>query len=167
MPLIMLVLWNNVLRETLINNIPMAFLRQGGGEHVATGTVGFPDSMARMIIHSQKHDSLNLPHPAMIPVHRAFVDQNGQVRVTGSDLTGINPIHLGSNHPAFPAIMSPHEEDWINAANGDPLVTPGATLVNGQVILAPSYAALRGIADGRYVWADLCHFQTQAARSGE
>ena len=123
--------------------------------------------MAQMIIHSQKHDSLNLLHPAMIPVHRAFVDQNGQVRVTWPDLTGIDPIHLGSNHPAFPAIMSPHEEDWINAANGDPLVTPGATLVNGQVILAPNYAALRGIDGGRYVWADLYHFQTQAARGGE
>jgi len=103
----------------------------------------------------------------MIPVHRAFVDQNGQVRVTGPDLTGINPIHLGSNHLAFPAIPSPHEEDWINAANGDPITTPGVTLVNGMPQLAPNYAALRGIDGGRYVWADLYHFQTQAARGGE
>jgi len=160
-------LWNNVSRQTQISGLSTVFLRQTGGEHIITGMVGTPQLMANMIIHSQKHDSLNLTHPALIPSHRAFVDNAGQVRITGPDLTGIDPIHLGSNHPAFPAIPSPHEEDWINAANGDPITTPGVTLVNGMPQLAPNYAALRGIDGGRYVWADLYHFQTQAARGGE
>jgi hypothetical protein len=54
--------------------------------------------------------------------------------------------------------MSPHEEDWINAANGEPLVTPYATLVDGLVIIAANYNALRGIDGGRYVWADFADF---------
>jgi len=161
-------IWGDVPRETVRTgtSASVVFLRGEGGANFFAGTPMFPVNMTNLVIHSQKYDSFDMP-ATNAPHHRAFLDQNGQVRVTGPDLTGINPIHLGSNHPAFPAIMSPHEEDWINAANGDPLVTPGATLVNGQVILAPNYAALRGIDGGRYVWADLYHFQTQAARGGE
>ena len=116
--------------------------------------------MSEMIIYSRRYNSLISSAQTNRAHHRAFVNSAEQVKVTGADLAGINAMHLGFS-PTTP-VLSPHEEDWINAANGDAFVTPGITLVNGVPQLAANYTALRAIDGGRYVWVDFGDFDANA-----
>ena len=154
-------LTGNVSRGTSIGCVHVAFLRGVGGENISPGSSEFPNVATRLMIYSKRYNNLVGSAQTAAPHHRAFVDdRDGQIRVTGSDLTGINAMHLGFS-PTTP-VLSPHEEDWLNAANGVAFVTPGVTLVNGAPQLAANYTALRAVDGGRYVWANLADFNANA-----
>jgi hypothetical protein len=147
-------LWDNITYPVLLS-VPIVFVGGTGGENVRTGVAGYPTTFAKVIIYAKKYTGT--PNATLKPYHRAFLDTSGQVKLTGPDLTGIDPKYLGSN-PNQP-VPSLNEEDWIKFANGATGgFSPGVSIVNGTLQLAPSYAAL----DSQYKWASAADFNANA-----
>jgi hypothetical protein len=123
------------------------------------GIWSFQPNPANAVIYPNKYASTIISGEVsyLKPYHRAFIDTNGQVKLTGLDLTGIDTKYLGSN-PNQP-VPSLNEEDWIKFGNGATSgFSPGVSIVNGTLQLAPNYASL----DSRYKWADADDFNNNA-----
>jgi hypothetical protein len=149
--------WSDVLREIFLEfNMHVVHLRGLGGEFIKPGDTAFPER--NPVVISKKYTNALVGNAAILkPYHRAFVDNSGQVKLTGPDLAGIDAKYLGSNSN-WP-VPSLNEEDWIKFGNGATSgFSSGVSIVGGTLRLAQNYASL----DSAYKWSNLADFTTNA-----
>jgi len=153
-------IWHDISSETRYGAFGVVYIRGLGGEYIHTGVSGFPATYTNVII-SKKYAGSLVGHASLQPNHRAFVDNTGQAKVTGADLTGIDTKYLGTD--ATRPVPSLNEEDWLKFGNGATSgFSTGVTLVNGIPQLATNYTNLRTKESGKFVWANLADFNANA-----
>jgi hypothetical protein len=146
-------IWNSVLRETRIDGFGVVYLRSSGGEYIASGVGGDPDTYTGVVIYSKKYDksaligNANKEIGGQAPSHRGFINSSGAVKLTDGNATGGFDVEYRGQYPNLP-VPALDEAAWIAAGNN------GTTPAN----LAANYAAL----DPQYKWSSLTDFNTNA-----
>jgi hypothetical protein len=127
-------LWGTVLRETEVSpDIKVIYLHGSGGEYIKASDYVYNTS-ASVVISKKYNDNLSTNAAVYKPYHRAFVNAAGKVKLTGSDLSGIDAKYLGSD--STKPVPSLDEADWITAANNG---TTPANLADNYVGLSSDY----------------------------
>jgi hypothetical protein len=109
-------IWNNVLRETIINRFNVVYAHGAGGEKIITGDIEESTIANLVIIYSQKYDPANAV--VSIPYYRAFLDgTDPKIIPAGTTTPAINSAYKGADATGAKQVPLLNEADWVNYMN--------------------------------------------------
>jgi hypothetical protein len=123
--------WNDISSSLLISGFRVVRVHGSNGHLIYTGDVSDPTAAIELIIFDKKYS--NMPDNILKPHHRAFVDANGNIKLTGSG-SDFDAKYLGQDSTKPVPKFDANSWQAINTQNGDP-----GNLANNYSSLDASY----------------------------